>query len=362
MKKLKVLYISIVDWNWIKQRPQIIAEELAKYFEVYVIYPKFYRNRNLTNNSNNNSALTLHQRIKVPYSARIGLLKKIDNYFNKETIKRYIKKEKPDVLYISHPDDYSQIIQKYSNFVIYDCMDNYSEFETNNKRRKNLLFQEKKICERANCILVSSMFLFNKILSYGVEKEKIHLVRNGYAGSVLITENSESRINHNKSPKKITYFGTVGPWFDFQLLEESLGSLHDVEYHIAGPVDRDMPYNERIIYDGIIPHDSLYEYVKDADVLIMPFIINNIVEAVDPVKLYEYINFDKPIVSVFYDEINRFRDFVSFYSDLESFVDAIIDACNKGKKYNDSQRLQFLSDNTWNKRGELIASIIEAEV
>ena len=46
----------------------------------------------------------------------------------------------------------------------------------------------------------------------------------------------------------------------------------------------------------------------------MPFILNELIESVDPVKLYEYINFEKNIICIKYDEILRFKDFVYFYN------------------------------------------------
>lgn len=35
----KMIYLCPVDWRWIKQRPQFLAEELSKYFEIHAVYP-----------------------------------------------------------------------------------------------------------------------------------------------------------------------------------------------------------------------------------------------------------------------------------------------------------------------------------
>ena len=39
MKRKKILYIMHVDWNWIKQRPHFIAEELTTWYDIKVVYP-----------------------------------------------------------------------------------------------------------------------------------------------------------------------------------------------------------------------------------------------------------------------------------------------------------------------------------
>ncbi len=48
---------------------------------------------------------------------------------------------------------------------------------------------------------------------------------------------------------------------------------------------------------GPIDDDKLYKNVQNFDCLIMPFKLNKLIFSVDPVKLYEYINYNKPIVS-----------------------------------------------------------------
>ena len=40
----KMLYMMHIDWDWIFQRPQILAMELSKYFDVTVQY-RFANNR-----------------------------------------------------------------------------------------------------------------------------------------------------------------------------------------------------------------------------------------------------------------------------------------------------------------------------
>ena len=38
--KLNILYVIHIDWNWIKQRPQFLAESLNVYYNVNVLYIK----------------------------------------------------------------------------------------------------------------------------------------------------------------------------------------------------------------------------------------------------------------------------------------------------------------------------------
>ena len=45
----KILYLCHIDWNWIKQRPQFIAEKLVDKHEVICIFPHWYNRSKLQN-------------------------------------------------------------------------------------------------------------------------------------------------------------------------------------------------------------------------------------------------------------------------------------------------------------------------
>ena len=70
---------------------------------------------------------------------------------------------------------------------------------------------------------------------------------------------------------------------------------------------------------GVLEHERLWEAAEQTDAMIMPFKVNPIIEAVDPVKLYEYINMGKAVIAPYYKEIERFRPYVYFYWDETSF-------------------------------------------
>ena len=149
-----------------------------------------------------------------------------------------------------------------------------------------------------------------------LDESKIEVVRNGYNGDVLDVS-AEKR----KAKKYVlAYVGTISHWFDFDILLKSLKDFKNIEYRLIGPVSGvTIPENERIKYVGSVDHKDIYSNIKDADALIMPFKLNDIVEAVDPVKLYEYINFNKDILTISYKEIERFSKFTYSYDGYDEF-------------------------------------------
>ena len=116
-----------------------------------------------------------------------------------------------------------------------------------------------------------------------------------------------------------------------------------------------------IKYHGIVSHDNLYESIKYFDCLILPFKLNNLVNSVDPVKLYEYINFNKTIISIYYKELDYFSQFIYFYSNNDEFINLLKKMVKDKftKKYSESERKEFLAKNAWNIRNSEIIDSLE---
>ena len=108
-----------------------------------------------------------------------------------------------------------------------------------------------------------------------------------------------------------------------------------------------------------LEHEKLYEETKQYDCFIMPFKLNDIVESVDPVKLYEYINYHKNILCIRYKEVERFDEYVYFYDDIESYMKNIeLLLQNPSPKYTNQRRIEFLQKSSWERRVKEINELI----
>ena len=155
--------------------------------------------------------------------------------------------------------------------------------------------------------------------------------------------------------------GTIAEWFDFDLIVQSLERIPDLEYFLIGPVMvNDPPVHERIHYLGTVAHDNLFETIKEMDCMVMTFRLADVVLAVDPVKLYEYISWQKNIITVDYPEIERFEKFVQKYSNVDEYCCAVVKFgdCSEAS-YSERDAECFLADNAWKNRVESIEKRIE---
>lgn len=358
MDKKSIVYIMNVDWFWIKQRPHFIAELLNEKFDVHVIFQYRYNRKGFQQASVSN--INLNPVYVIPKGDRSYLGRMINKKIKSSVVKRIIKRVNANIIYLTYPNQVELIPAGFNGTVIYDCMDDHPAFVSNDIDRNNMIMQEEKLINNADCVFISSEHLgdvLNKRYDINKLENKLHLIRNGYNGEVI--KKKEITTQKNKT-YTFAYFGTISNWFNFDFILRSLDDFSNLQYELYGPVAGiDIPQHQRIHYHGTVEHDKLYDNIKHVDCLIMPFIVNDIIESVDPVKLYEYINFNKNILVSYYKEIDRFDKFVYFYNNYDGFSSQISKLMNTNKvKYNELDRQNFLSKNSWKCRTEEIIDII----
>lgn len=349
MKK-KMFYIMGIDWSWIYQRPHILAKKLKEDYDMTILFPRCileYRRKKP-------SIPNIEARIlwTIPFQEKCWIIGKISAWINKS---KFVDIKENDYIYVGYPVYARYIPEEYEGKIIYDCMDDYIAMYSDQKRVDVVKKAEDKLIKEADLLIASSIKLKEKvdaIAGYG----KCELIRNG----AKIRDVLEVKKQRIKKEYKIYYIGTIAQWFDYPLLVESLKKNQDIKYILIGPAEKKVE-DRNIVYKGVVAHEQLGISIEDADCLIMPFILNDIVLSVDPVKLYEYIAFGKCIISVYYPEVEQFSDYVYFYRDKEEYCKLLQALKVKGfpPKYTKEDQRRFLENNTWDKRYEVLKEKID---
>ncbi|GIM45662.1 hypothetical protein DNHGIG_12110 [Collibacillus ludicampi] len=243
--------------------------------------------------------------------------------------------------------------------LIYDCMDDYLAFPQDDHSIEYLRSLENQLLERADIVLVSSKRLQELVRERGFRRP-VHLVYNA-----LEPNNSyqDSNIKGDDGFFNIVYFGTISEWFDFNSIFELLRRHEDIRFTIIGPSEVSLPHHERINYTGPVKYEELKRYARDADAFIMPFVLNSLVESVDPVKVYEYTAYLKPTFVVRYRETEKFEDIAFLYNDVEELSSQVELAKNrKLHKMNERKLRQFIYNNSWDSRARQIFEILERDI
>lgn len=345
---MKILYLMQVDWNWICQRPHFLAQGLGATHQVTVLYPHRYRRRGMQHRPRPGN---VHPVYLLPRGDRYPVTSGINRRLWQKAVEDAVRKIRPDCLWLTYPTQI-QAIRRCPGLVIYDCMDNHGVWYPPGPRRQRLLADEQALAERADRIFCSSQQLRQTMLCrYGKSlAAKTFVVRNGFQGPIL--PDQVLSLPAADEPPVGVYFGTISSWLDFAPLLKSLEHCPDLEYRLYGPVDgTEIPAHPRLRWMGTVEHDRLYQSVADANFLVMPFRVNELIRSVDPVKLYESINFGKEILAVEYPEIRRFAPFVHFYQGETDYLDQLDQILHRRQtSYTAAQRRRFLEENSWNSR------------
>ncbi|OOM75830.1 putative teichuronic acid biosynthesis glycosyltransferase TuaH [Clostridium puniceum] len=362
-----ILYISLADWCWIKQRPQHFCEimsELNYEIEYFCKRPWRKIGKCLEGFRNNSSVKIIRQRI-LPYESRYRIIEKINNLIIRRKIKHMVKK-KYEYIILTHPNQINflthNIIEE--NKIIYDCMDNYKELFKNNIYRSNLVPREKALINCTTKIVASSETIKeNLIKAYGAKEQYIKVINNGVdLKNFNIDLHGKNAVLNNMN-KKVGYIGTVSNWFDVDILKFAALKKPNIDFYVIGPIMQDCKIKlqvkniSNIYLAGAEDYRNLPIVLNNLDVAIMPFKLNKLIECVNPVKIYEYLAMNKPVVAVRYKETEKFKDLIYLYSNKEEFIEKLNKALSERVIY--TSRRDYALKNSWEYRVKEFIKFIE---
>src|SRR2546422_3047709 len=122
-----------------------------------------------------------------------------------------------------------------------------------------------------------------------------------------------------------------------------LGGLSDVDVSTLEALP-----NVRLL--GLQPYETMPQYLYHFDACIIPFKINTITEATDPVKVYEYLSAGKPVVSVALPELSSYSEYLYIAKDKDDFVAQLDRAVMEDDDDMVARRISFASQQTWSER------------
>lgn len=371
---MKIFYFSHLDWYVTKQRPQHLAEELSSYYDIlyFNILPfsnkemKPHGKGDVTNRKKirHNKNMEIRRTRLLPKNS-ITLIKAFNTVWLKFYIKYILKINEFEVLWLTHPSQIRYIPKDYPGKIIYDCMDKYDQFSNDKRMIAKFFKDEASIISKSELIFASAKGLYDDLVSKGAIN--VSLVNNAaiYDRFSIRKDSVICPKEIDQSVKTIGYFGGIGSWFDIDLLVTLAVRLKHVNFIVIGPVSEVNVKNKcadipNIYLLGPKMFSELPNYLAYFDVCILPFMTNELIRYVDPVKIYEYLSAGKPVVTPLYDEIVKFSDYIYISEDNEAFYKNILLGIEENDETVRVKRMQFASENTWLQRAIVVRDKIES--
>lgn len=231
--------------------------------------------------------------------------------------------------------------------VVYDCMDDHAGFGTSSAR---MLAEEEFLVRDADLVVVTASRLHEKVAPVA---RRVALVTNG------VDEPHFRRAAGGTAQLPgmvVGYYGTISSWFDTSLVAEAARRRPSWQFRLIGDAYhadlRELTSLPNVFVLGRASYETLPYHLRRFDVACIPFRINPLTEATDPVKLYEYLRAGKPVVATALPALQRFGDLVYTVSSAREFVAAAERAVAEDAPDKVAARVAFARDNTWERRYE----------
>lgn len=330
MNKKTVIFLSEIDWDYLWQRHQIFATKYAdqghkvfyvnrpgmrlptlkdipyvlkriwssvtekdrisakgKKNDIQVINPIFYP-------GNSWVSMVLNKWLLVPWF-----------------IKKTIPTSQKVILHVYQPTFLTMhIISKYPLVeVVYDCVQNFDEHPASTYLTKKI---EKELIFRSDIMLTDSSFLYDKHKEYKANLLQVP------PGVDFDHFNKTWRGDEMQKLQEFLYYGHVRDDLD-------LGLLNDIANHgncnvsivgkIADNLTQTIDSNIKIINQQ--PYGLLPNFIKSADVLLLPYKVNQFTSAIIPAKFYECLATGKPILSTRMPSLEKYSKYITVLTNFQ---------------------------------------------
>lgn len=176
----------------------------------------------------------------------------------------------------------------------------------------------------------------------------------------------DARIAAAAAGKRYTlgYYGALAEWFDYELIKRAAQSEPDWLFALVG-MDYDGSLRrsgvcglENVLWLPPVPYARLPSCLRSFDIALIPFVLNGVTLSTSPVKLFEYMAAEKPILAPRMPECLKYAC-VATYSGPEDFIAKAKELLSRKDEPELKAALRRDAlDNTWARRcGEILRAL-----
>jgi glycosyltransferase involved in cell wall biosynthesis len=218
---------------------------------------------------------------------------------------------------------------------------------------------EKRILTRADVVLATSQEVANRASRFN---NHTYYIANAVDLEPYQRAEPSPLLQSIPGPR-IIYVGSLEYWVDYELIYDVAKLRPDYQFVLVGPPPlrstsgyAKLKLQSNIHLMGGKPPNQVPELLKGAEVAAIPFRLTTLTHNVSPLKLYEYLAAGLPVVSTPLREVKASKAPVIFAGSSFDFSKGIDEALALGK--NRREFLDFVSENTWQKRLHEIEAIL----
>ncbi len=289
---------------------------------------------------------------------KISIFRKINSFIVCHLVKKRLQglKMKSPVLVITAPNASDYIGEFGERRVVYYCVDDFVEWPGLEKDLVRNM--EKELIQKADICFATSDNLYNKLVKVG---KKTHLLTHGvdYKFFEILPEEEHDLLKGIPKPR-VGYFGLFDERSDQKIILEIAERMPGVYFVITGGIEVDISKfrkQHNIKFTGSIPYNELPAMVKGFDICMLPYKVNKLTNAIQPLKFKEYLATGKPVVSTPIQEACKLGRYVMIAESLYGWEHYILKGLNGISADEQAKRKLFLEGESWNKKAKSFVDI-----
>lgn len=240
--------------------------------------------------------------------------------------------------------------------VHYFCLDDYDKFSDVFHSIREM---EQLILERIDTSLCVSEFLRKTKMP---RKGSSHFMPQGVdAQHFVYSPMSVPENIRSIRPPRVGFFGLIADWIDLNLIAKCAEHYPEVSFVLLGKVVTDVSAvvgRKNIYLLGEIPYEQLPQYASGFDVGIIPFILNDLTLACNPLKLLEYFSLGLPVVSTDLPEVRKFGNLVYLARTQSQFLRKLGISLKERDKSKQQRRRRVAQQHSWDLIASQVADIV----
>jgi glycosyltransferase involved in cell wall biosynthesis len=252
--------------------------------------------------------------------------------------------------------------------LIYNPVDRYSAFPFANSAK--LVNYERFIASRSDAIICTADAIRKDLEQYNGNCYTVtHGVDVDHFHSVLNNNDVPEDIRNIRGPI-IGYIGGLSERVDWDLLLDVAIRYPNANLVLIGKRAMDgggeglakLKKQSNVHFLSYKDYKVLPDYLRTFSVCLIPYVINELLLAVDPIKLREYLAVGKPVVSVDLPEVRKLQDVVYIGKNNKDFVEKIGKAINEDNRHLTEERIRVAWRSDWRVKIEEISAIVNEAI
>jgi len=235
--------------------------------------------------------------------------------------------------------------------VIYYCVDDFSEWP--GLEKKMVKKMEDELIEKSDRLVATSQKLFDRLSASG---KPTYLLTHGVDIEFFQQSIAREHTLLDGIPRpRVGYYGLFDDRSDHGLLAELAQRMPDVSFVITGRVESyALPQKKipNVYFTGSVLYGELPAIVKGWDVLILPYVMNDLTDAISPLKLKEYLASGKPVVSSPLPEVLKLKEYVFIAKTAEEWEKSLRTNLDRPENGKQKPGEGFWANETWEQKAK----------